>query len=98
MCTLPAVQLIMSPHTAWSGTYYSFTLDEPYVCFLICHLYLTYLYLPFTPEIEEPDNHPYKFPQDSEVALTPHITPHSPRTPLHHIALPCNPTVFTLHT
>ena len=46
MCP-PMARLIMNPHTAWSGTYYSFTLDEPYACFLGFHLYLTCLYLPF---------------------------------------------------
>ena len=44
----PAVWPITNPHTARSGTFYSFTLDEPYACFLVYHSYLTCLYLPFT--------------------------------------------------
>ena len=43
----PAVQPITSPCTMWSGTYYSFTLDEPYACFLVHHSYLTCLYFTF---------------------------------------------------
>ena len=43
----PAVWPIMSPRTMQSGTFYSFALDEPYALFLVCHSYLTYLYLPF---------------------------------------------------
>ena len=45
----PAVWPITNPHTTQSGTYHSFALDEPYACFLVDHLYLTCLYLPFTP-------------------------------------------------
>ena len=45
----PTIQPITTPHTTQSGTYYSFALDEPYALFLVCHSYLTYLYLPFTP-------------------------------------------------
>ena len=47
----------MNPCATWSGTYYSFTLDEPCACFLVYHLYLTCLYLPFAPE-----NCIYEFP------------------------------------
>ena len=46
----PAVQPIMNPCTTWSGTFYNFTSDEPYAHFLVCHSYLTCLYLPFTPD------------------------------------------------
>ena len=45
----PTVRPITSPHTARSGTYYSFALDEPYACLLVYHSYLTCLYLPFAP-------------------------------------------------
>ena len=56
----------MNPHTVQSGTYYNFTLDEPYARFLVFHSYLTCLYLPFTQNIirEEPHNHLYKFPPE----------------------------------
>ena len=49
---------------------------------------------------EEPQPIAYtSFPQNSELALTPCIAPHLPWTISHCIALPCNPTVFTLlHT
>ena len=43
----PTVQPITSPHTAWSGTFYNFTLDEPYAHFLVYHSYLTCLYFTF---------------------------------------------------
>ena len=43
----PVVQPITSPHTVGSGTYYSFTSDEPYACFLVYHSYLTCLYFTF---------------------------------------------------
>ena len=46
----PVVQPITNPRTVQSGTYYNFTLDEPYACFLVDHSYLTCLYLPSTPE------------------------------------------------
>ena len=55
----PVVWPIMNPHTTWSGTFYSFTLDEPYALFLVDHSYLTCLYLPFDTE-----NHPYEFPPE----------------------------------
>ena len=62
----PMVQPITSPHTAWSGTFYNFTSDEPYAHFLVFHSYLTWLYLPFAQIIirEEPHNCPYKFPPE----------------------------------
>ena len=62
----PAVPPITSPCTAWSGTYYNFTSDEPYAHFLVFHSYLTCLYLPFAQNIirEEPHNCLYKFPPE----------------------------------
>ena len=88
----PMVWPIMSPGTPWSGTFYSFTLDEPYAPFLVDHSYLTCLYLPF-------DTHNFNhmsFPQNSNLAVTPHITLCSPHTISHCITLPWNPTIFTL--
>ena len=91
----PTVWPIMSPHTTWSGTLYSFASDEPYALFLVDHLYLTCLYLPF-------DTHNFthtSFPQNSNLVLTPCITLCLPHTISHCITLPCNPTIFTLlHT
>ena len=107
MCP-PVVQPIMSPCTAWSGTFYSFALDEPYPHFLVCHLYLTCLYLPFTPEIGEPENHPYEFPpQNSDLSsfhliISPrsisHLHPilHFWLTSHYHTIL--NPHFAVLHT
>ena len=46
----PMVWPITSPCTTWSGTFYSFALDEPYAHFLVDHSYLTCLYLPFDTE------------------------------------------------
>ena len=46
MCP-PMVQPIMIPCTMWSGTFYSFALDEPYAHFLVYHSYLTCLYFTF---------------------------------------------------
>ena len=95
----PTVWPIMSPCTMRSGTYYSFTSDEPYACFLVYHLYLTCLYFTFCSDHKE-ESQPIaytSFPQDWELALTPHITSLSPCTILHCITLPHNPTVFTLH-
>ena len=37
------------------------------------------------------------FPQNWDLALTPCTISHLSHTILHHMALPCNPTVFTLH-
>ena len=92
----PVIWPIMSPHTMWSGTFYSFALDEPYALFLVDHSYLTCMYLPFTPGEPQPVAYT-SFPQNSNLALMPCIAPHSPHTISHCIALPCNPTVFTLH-
>ena len=79
-----------------SGTYYSFTLDEPCAHFLVDHLYLTCLYLPFTPERESIAY--TSFPQLSDLVLVPHLALHSPCPILHHITLPHSPTVFTCYT
>ena len=96
--TLPVAQPITNHCTAWSGTYYSFTLDEPYAHFLVCHLYqLACIYLSLQRRARQFTH--MSFPQNSELALTPCITSHSLHTFLHCITLPCNPTVFTLlHT
>ena len=56
MCP-PAARPIMNHSAMWSGTYYSFTSDEPCACYLVYQLYLTCLYLPFAPE-----HCLYKFP------------------------------------
>ena len=87
---------IMSPCTMRSGTYYNFTSDEPYACFLVFHSYLTCLYLPFAPYKSQPIAYT-SFPQNSELALTPCITPHLPHTISHHTTLPHNSTVFTIY-
>ena len=84
----PTVRPITSPCTTQSGTYYNFTLDEPYARFLVFHLYLTCLYLPFSQIIirEEPHNCPYEFPPElrfSTYAL------HHLALILHHFALHC---------
>ena len=92
----PTIQPITNPCTAWSGTYYSFTLDEPYAHFLVCHLYqLACIYLSLQRRARQFTH--MSFPQNSELALTPRITSHSPHTISHHITLPHNPTVFTLY-
>ena len=75
MCP-PIVWPIMNHHATWSGTYYSFTLDEPCACFLVYHLYLTCLYLPFNPEH-------CTFPQFSDLVLVPCLASHSP-CPISH--------------
>ena len=92
----PAVQPIMSPPTTWSGTYYIFALYEPYALFLVDHLYLTCMYLPFAKGEPQPIAYT-SFPQNSELALTPCTTLHLSHTISHHITLSCNPTVLTLH-
>ena len=87
----PMVQPITSPHTTQPGTFYSFTSDEPYVCFLVCHSYLTCLYLPFAPE----KNHtiyPYEFPPDFKLST---CASHSITFASHHFAL--HHTAFKSH-
>ena len=86
MCP-PTAQPIMNHHAAQSGTYYSFTLDEPCACFLIYHLYLHDLYLSFAPE-----NCIYEFPPVFRFSACASPCPIS-----HHIALPHSPTVFTCY-
>ena len=95
MCP-PMVQPIMSPRTVWSGTFYSFASDEPYALFLVCHLYLTCLYLPFTPQKSQRISH-MSFPQNWDLALMPCTILHLFHTIPHYITLPHNCTVFTLH-
>ena len=91
----PAVQPIMNPCATQSGTYYSFTLDEPCAHFLVDHLYLTCLYLPFTPE----ESIAYtSFPQFSDLVLVPCLASHSPHPISHCITLPHSPTIFTCYT
>ena len=92
----PVVWPITNPCTTQSGTYYSFTSDEPYPHFLVCHSYLTCLYLPFAPEKSQRIAHT-SFPQHSELVLMPCITSHSSHTFSHCITLPCNCTVFTIY-
>ena len=88
----PMAQPIMNHCTAQSGTYYSFTSDEPCAHFLVYHLYLTCPYLPFAPE-----NCIYKVPPvcrfsaftSPHICLTPfHITSHCLAVPL---SLPVTP-------
>ena len=90
--TCPVVQPIMSPHTAWSGTYYSFTLDEPYALFLVDHSYLTCMFLPFAHR-RAPTNCLYEFPPELRFSTYAHLS----CIISHCITLPHNPTVFTLH-
>ena len=82
MC-LPAAWSIMNPHATWSGTYYSFALNEPCACFLVCHLYLTCLYLPFNK-----DNCLYEFSPVFRLSActSPHLTFTLPHFTLHHTA------------
>ena len=47
----PVARPITNHHATQSGTYYSFTFDEPCACFLVYHLYLTCLYLPFSQRV-----------------------------------------------
>ena len=63
----PAVWPITSPHTAWSGTYYSFALDEPYAHFLVYHLYLTCLYFTFC------SDHHHRRARESPIQVSPRI-------------------------
>ena len=83
----PAVQPITSPHTAWSGTFYSFASDEPYAHFLVYHSYLTCLYLPFT-QRRAPANYLYKFPPEFRFSTytSHHTTFTSHHFASHHIA------------
>ena len=55
-CTPAVAQLITSCHVTWSGTYCSFTSDEPCACFLDYHSYLTCLYIPFNPYTSFPQS------------------------------------------
>ena len=74
----PTAQLIMSHCTTWSGTYCSFTSDEPCAHFLDYHSYLTCLYLPFDRE--------YKFPSPD---FRPPFCAFSPSCiTLHHLTVP----------
>ena len=77
MCP-PAVWPITSPRTMWTGTYYSFTSDEPYALFLVDHSYLTCLYLPFNTE-----NHPYEFPPELKLST---YTSHGTASTSHHFS------------
>ena len=85
MCP-PMAQPITNHCTTQSGTYYTFTLDEPCAHFLVYHLYLTCLYLPFAPE-----NCIYELPPvfRFSACASPHFT---------LIMLPHNPTIFTCYT
>ena len=77
----PTVQPIMNPCITQSGTYYSFASDEPYAHFLVDHLYLTYLYLPFDTE-----NSPHKFPPEFRLS---DYTSHCIALTLHQVTLHC---------
>ena len=82
----PMVQPIMDPCTMWSGTYHSFALDEPYAHFLVYHLYLTCLYLPFTTY-----NCLYEFPPEFRLSTctSHHITSHCLTVPPSLPVTPC---------
>ena len=49
-CASAMAQPITNHHNMWSGTYYSFTSDELCAHFVVYHVYLSHLYLPFKPE------------------------------------------------
>ena len=49
-CTPTMAQPIMNHHATQSGTYYTFTLDEPCAHLLAYHSYITCLYLLYCPE------------------------------------------------
>ena len=85
MCP-PTVWPIMSPRTTWSHTFYSFTLDEPYVLFLVNYSYLTSLYLPFAPDKSHTQFHPYKFPPEFKLST---YTSHRTAFTLYHFAFYC---------
>ena len=93
----PVARPIMNHHATWSGTYYSFALDEPCACFLVYHLYLTCLYLPFAPE-----NCIYKFPQVCRFSAftSPCLTFTSSHFASHHLtillSLPVTPHLETI--
>ena len=90
----PTAWPITNPHATWSGTYYSFTLDEPCAHFLVYHLYLTCLYLPFAESIAYTS-----FPPSFQnLVLVPWLTSHLPHPIFHHITLPHSPTIFTCYT
>ena len=86
MCP-PVAQPIMNHCTTWSGTYYSFTLNELCAHFLDYHLYLTCLYLPFAPE-----NCIYKFPPVCRFSVfkSPHFTSHHIASQSHCLYLLCH--------
>ena len=81
MCPLPWSD--QSRALAPPGQALSITL--PYACFLVYHLYLTCLYLPFT-QGEEPHNCLYQFPPELRFStyVLHHLTLIS-----HHFALHC---------
>ena len=90
MCP-PRVWPIMSPCTAWSGTYYSFTSDDPYARFLVYHSYLTCLYFTFHSDHHQRRTNQLPIwvsPRIQIIALTPRITSHSPHTILHCLIIP----------
>ena len=58
-CAPVVAQPITNHCAVWSGTYYSFASDESCACFLVYHLYITCLYLPYHPRLPI-----YKFPPD----------------------------------
>ena len=96
MCPTVA-QPIMNHCTAGSGTYYSFASDEPCAHFIVYHLYLTCLYLPFAPE-----NCIYKFPQVCRFSAftSPRLTITSSHFASHHLtillSLPVTPHLETI--
>ena len=82
----PVVQPIMSPHTTQSGIFYSFASNEPYTL-SCCYSYLTCLYLPSAQQKSQRITH-MSFPQNWDLALTPHTISHLFCTISHCIALP----------
>ena len=83
----PAVWPIMSSRTMQSGTFYNFTL-----CSLSCFSFVFNLpVFTFCQETSSEKSHTIaytSFPQNWDLALTPHTISHLFHTILHHIALP----------
>ena len=78
--------LVTSHHTTWSGTYYSFTSDEPCAHFLIYHLYLSHLYLLHIQGSFSPRFLTNKFVQPDHLTL-PHVIPSPHLVPSYHLVL-----------
>ena len=91
-CTPAVAWPIMSHCTARSGTYCSFTSDEPCAHFLDYHLYSTHLYVPFAYTSFPPDFRHKKFVQCDLCPVFQHVFASPHFTSFPHLTLPC-PTV-----